>query len=50
MTLKKFLLIAAFTLAALAPWACGGGNSSPTGPNMSPPGQGPQPTPTATHY
>jgi hypothetical protein len=48
MTLKKLLLIAAFALLALAPWACGGGYSSPTAPNNSP--GGPGPTPTATRY
>ena len=48
MSLKKFLLIVAFILLALTPWACGG-YSSPTGPkNSSPPGPGP--TPTATRY
>jgi len=49
MKLKRLLLVAAIVLAALAPWACGGGYSSPTAPNpnMTP---GPGPTPTATRY
>jgi hypothetical protein len=47
MRIKRLLLIAAIILAALAPWACGGGYSSPTAPNMTP---GPGPTPTATRY
>ena len=43
--MKKFLLIVALILLALIPWACGGGYSSPTAPNMS---GTPQPGPTPT--